>query len=167
MENNEVPMDTQVEETETLKLLSAEDILAADDIETRTIPVKEWGGAVMLRTMDGNVRDEYTELVQSRMVGEGKDRKVGSYKGLTVSLLHRCLVKPDGSRLFTREQLIGLQKKSSAVTGRLVKIAQEMNGLTDDEVEKIAGNSEGDQSDESGSTSPDEWDALSRKLNDD
>ena len=152
-------MENEDTKTEGLTLLSADQILSADDIETRTVPVPEWGGAVLMRTMDGNVRDDYTELVQSRMVGEGKKRKIGSYKGLAVSLLHKCLVKDDGTPLFQRPQLIQFQKKSSAVLARLTKVAQEMNGLSEDEVEKLAGNSESDRSDDDGTTSLDEWDA--------
>jgi len=158
-------MDSQ--DNETLVLLTAEQILAADDIETRTVPVPEWGGAVLMRTMSGKVRDSYNEIVQSRLVGKGKNRKVGSYKGLTVSLLHKCLVKQDGSPLFKREQLIAFQEKSSEVIGRLQKIAIEMNGLSDEEVEDLAGKSETDLSGESGSVSPDDLDAqLMRPSND-
>jgi hypothetical protein len=91
------------------------------------------------------------QLLQSRLVGSGANRRLSSYEGIPAKLLQMVLVKPDGSPLFTDDQIKEFEKKNGAVINRLVTIAQEMNGLSDAEVAKQAKNSETTQSGEGGS----------------
>lgn len=160
-------MSEETKEDEDLKVLSFDEIIAADDLETVKVPVPEWGGAVLMRTMSGKRRDEYIQILQGRMVGTGKGRTLKNYRGLSALLLKECFIKTDGSPLFDTKQVAKLQEKNGSVISRLVEKAQEMNGLTDDEVEKISKNSETTQNDEIGSTEPDVLGVPSEKLNSD
>jgi len=158
------------EETKTdddLKILSFEEIMQADDLDTEKVPVPEWGGAVLMKTMSGKNRDDYIQILQGRMVGTGKGRKLSNYRGLSASLLQQCLIKKDESPLFTAAQIKDLQGKNGAVISRLVEKAQEMNGLTDDEVEKISGNSETTKNEDDGLTSPEDLVAPSENHSND
>lgn len=51
--------DEQIE-----KILTIEEILAAEDITEKTIPVKEWGGSVVIRTITKTEFDEISESSQ-------------------------------------------------------------------------------------------------------
>ena len=166
--NNEENTEETAEEravVDAMPVLSFDQIKDAEDLETRKVPVKEWGGAVLLKTMTGDVRDEYVQLVQNRMVGSGKGRKISNYKGLSSSLIQKCAVKADGTQLFTPVQVREIQKKSSAILQRLLDICQEMNGLSDDEVEKYSGNFETTQNADDGTTLPTGEDAPSGSCN--
>ena len=139
---------------ENNRILSFEEIIAADDCETKDVNVPEWGGSVRFKTMSGKDRDNYIQTVQSRLVGSGDNRRVRNYQGLPAILLSACLVKADGSKLMERKQVEDLQSKNGAIIDRLVKIAQEMNGLSDAEVVKQAKNSETTTKEDDGIESP-------------
>ena len=40
-------------------LLSKDQILSADDIQSQRVPVPEWGGEVMVRGLTGSQRDQW------------------------------------------------------------------------------------------------------------
>jgi hypothetical protein len=150
--------DEETNETASVEpqFLSFEEIVAADDIQYETVPVPEWPtsngqpGAVRLRTLRGFERDEYVQILQGRMTGSGDDRRLTNYKNLPSILLQKVMVKADGSALFTPAQVMTLQQKNADVINRLFTKAQEMNGLTDDEVVDTAKNSATDPNDASG-----------------
>jgi len=158
-------MSEENNELQDLEDLTFAQIIEADDIEMRRVPVPEWGGAIYMKSMTGQDRDNYIGLVQARMVGSGDDRKISDYSGLSSHLLQKCMAKKDGSPLFSPAQVRDLQKKNSGVLNRLQTIAQEMNGLTDEEVEKYAGNLKKIPSSDDGTTSPDGSDAPTPKQN--
>ena len=60
-----------------------------------------------------------------------------------------CIVDDDGNRLLQAGDEDVLANKSSAVLQRLFDVACEMSGITEDEIEEIAGNSEGELADSS------------------
>jgi hypothetical protein len=133
------------------RILSFEEICATKDRETRDEFVPEWGGSVRFQSMSGEQRDKYMQLLQSRLVGSGDNRRLSSYEKIPAMLLQMVLIKADGSQLFDRKQIEQFQAKNGAVINRLVAIAQEMNGLSDAEVAKQAKNSETTPSEDAGS----------------
>lgn len=56
-----------------LKILSVEDIKAAEDITEFTLPVPEWDGAVILRTITKKEFDRISEMSKSEDPDEGVD----------------------------------------------------------------------------------------------
>lgn len=101
------------------RLLSAEDILNADDIQYRTINVPEWKGAVRLRTLSADEVSDYLEAIG------------GTQKRDAMALMvMRSAVKGDGTQLFTKpEQLEKLKKRSMSAFVRLQDVILELNGL--------------------------------------
>jgi len=62
-------MDEESTQDSAPKILTLEDILAADDLETRIVDLPEWGGAVKVRALSrGDIKRAYRE---------GTDRKSG------------------------------------------------------------------------------------------
>ncbi len=132
-------------------VLNKDAILAADDLKTETVPVPEWGGEVALRTLPGTLRDEWDEAISAR---RGKDGKIGDSRGLKVLFLSLAIVDANGKPMFSQADVAVLNRKHSGVIDRLFVKAQELNALSADAVEIIAGNSASGQSADSGSSSP-------------
>ena len=91
--------------------LTAEQILAADDLGLVKVNVKEWGGEVFIRVMTVGELDAY----QREWVGK---RETG-VENFRTKFLARCLCDQAGQRLFSDEQIEALAAKSAKVVGRL------------------------------------------------
>jgi hypothetical protein len=109
--------------------LSAEQILAADDLGLLKIPVKEWGGDVYVRVMSVGERDAYERL----WIGK-RETGVDNFR---TEYLSRVLCDEAGKLLFTREQVAALANKSGAVMGRLFDAALRHNNMTEADVEEL------------------------------
>lgn len=105
------------------KLLTADDINSAPDIEIQPVEVPEWGGTVHLRVMPSGEGAEAVEEIQA-LVKQGKGKE-GTY-----TLLAKCLVSPDGVPLFTPEEAKAkLPLRSHRVIARLEQAALKLNGF--------------------------------------
>ncbi len=112
-------------------LLTKESILAKKDLAEEIVEVKEWGGKVKIRALNGKERDEFESyLVQN----PGKNYKI-NMKGARAKLLSLALVGEDGKSLFASDELAG---KSGAVLNKLFEVAQRLSGLADADIEKSA-----------------------------
>jgi len=130
-------------------MLNRDDILGADDMVKEEQLCPEWGGSVFVRTLTGTERDVFEESVNRKRKGEHVD-----IRGLKVSLLIKVLCDSNGVLLFTPADAPALNKKSAAVLDRLFQAAQRVNGMSKENVEELAGNSESAPSDSSGSDLP-------------
>jgi hypothetical protein len=102
------------------KILSAQDILDAQDIVTEVVDVPEWGGSVILRTLTG------AEAIQLGKLGE-TDKEATSAQVLVL-----CAVDEKGERIFSEGDVELLKKKSMRAMLRVQKAAMEINGLTEE-----------------------------------
>jgi len=121
-----------------MKLLTKQEIVSVQDLRYEDVLVPEWGEDVGVRiaSMTGAQREEFEYLIQQRMVGDAlKDSR-----GLRGELLSRTLVGAGGAPLFTPEDIDALMAKNCAVVDRLFKTARTVNGIGDDELEKIRKN---------------------------
>jgi hypothetical protein len=109
--------------------LTAEQILAADDMGLKKVRVKEWDGDVYIRVMSVGERDEYERM----WIGK---REVG-VENFRTQYLARVLCDEKGTLLFTREQVVGLANKSGAVMGRLFDEAMRHNRMTEEDVQEL------------------------------
>jgi hypothetical protein len=109
--------------------LTAEQILAADDLGLLKVSVKEWGGEVYVRVMSVGERDAYERL----WIGK---RETG-VENFRTEYLARVLCTENGELLFTREQVAALANKSGAVMGRLFDAALKHNNMTEADVEDL------------------------------
>jgi hypothetical protein len=111
--------------------LTKEQILAADDLGLLKVHVPEWGGDVYIRVMSVGERDAYeNEWMRKKETGVDDFRS---------KFLVRCLVDEKGQRLFDNGDVAKLAAKSAKVVNRVWQSAMEHNNLSDQEVERIAG----------------------------
>ena len=118
--------------------LTKEQIFACEDIKTLTVPVPEWGGEVIVRTLSGTERDAW----EQSMVDSKKDGKRVSIEMAKARLCILSIVDEDGKRIFTNADAIALNSKSGAAIDRVYTASAKLSGITDDEVAEIAKNSE-------------------------
>lgn len=131
-------------------LLSADDILKADDLETREVEVPEWGGTVRVRALSGIEREKWEAGVWKTHRGE----QVLDRLGMRAKLVVRCLVDADGAQLFPESDAGKLGRKSSKVIEQLFEVVAEMSGLGENAVEELARNFGETPDDDSSSGSP-------------
>lgn len=115
--------------------LSREAILGASDLPTEEVEVPEWGGTVLVRSMNGTERDAWEQSLIVKGRGDGVD-----VTNIRARLVAICAVDAAGKRLFSDTDATALGKKSAAALDRVAKVAQRLNGLTAAEVEDARGN---------------------------
>ena len=120
------------------KVLSRSDILGiADDIQTEMVDVPEWGGSVLVRGLTGAERDRF----EAGIVGEKKSDKKLNYHNFRARLVVMSVVDEEGKRLFTHADVEALGQRAAASLAKIYDKAQELSGLSDDDVEELTGNS--------------------------
>lgn len=117
-----------------MTLLTKEQILAADDIQTRDVEVPEWGGTVRIAMMSGRARDLYEASLY-----KNKDND-STFDNLRARFLSYCVVNEEGNLMFAPNDLVELGKKSAAALDRVFSAASELNGTSESEMEEIAKN---------------------------
>jgi hypothetical protein len=148
-------------------LLSHDQILEAQDLETEDVPVPEWGGEVRVKGLTGEERDSYeAACMTERPSYDGKGKQVRgrtelgrNLSNVRAKLVARSIVDEQGERLFTDHEVAALGKKSAAALERVFDVAARLSRLSDEDVEDLAGNSGAAQSGDSASNSPENSDA--------
>lgn len=127
-----------------MALLTKEQIWAADDLTWEDVSVPEWGGDVRVKTLTGAERDQY-EAESVKM--EGNRRKMtGNLRARLVAL---TAINEDGTPMFTRGDVMKLGQKSAAALERVFEVAAKLNGMTEEDMDDLAGNSESGQNESS------------------
>ncbi|MDP9301843.1 MAG: hypothetical protein M3P43_13275 [Actinomycetota bacterium] len=139
------------------RFLTREDILAVSDITTEILEVEDWGGAVRIRGLTGNERDNYE---QSIITMRG-NKVLPKFVGARARLVARSVVDESGKLLFSEDDVAALGRKSAAALERVYAAARKLSGLTEEDVEELLGNSDGVQSEPSTSDSRSPSDAPS------
>lgn len=122
-----------------MAVLTADQILAAQDDRLEKVAVPEWGGEVCVRNLSGTERNEFEAgLVDSK----GKV----TLANISARLLSLALCDEQRKPLFTKGDVARLGKKNAAALGRLFERAKELSGISKEDVEEYAGNSEDGQS---------------------
>lgn len=115
-------------------LLTAEQILAAEDLRYETVKVPEWGGDVRIRSLTGDELEEHDKALWA----------VKQTEGATIQQMARmvawCAVDGDGARLFDVEHVEKLGRKNGRALRRIFNAAAELNILTEESAEKLRGN---------------------------
>jgi len=122
-------------------LLSKEQIWAAHDLRTVDVSVPEWGGEVRVKTLTGAERDQY----EAESVKTNRGRREVNMSNMRARLIALCAVDEQGQLLFTRADVMKLGQKSAAALERVFEAAAKLNGMTDEDMEELAGNSESGQ----------------------
>ena len=148
-------------------LLSRDQILEAQDIETEDVECPEWGGTVRVKGLSGEERDSYeAACMQERPAYDGKGKQVRgrtelgrNLANVRAKLVARSIVDEAGERLFTDHDVVALGKKSAAALDRVFEVAAKLSRLSDEDVEDLAGKYEAAQSGGSTSSLPENSDS--------
>jgi hypothetical protein len=124
------------DEAKLVNMLTREQILEVQDIQTRVVEVEEWGGSVKVQGMTGVERDAFEE---SLMRGKGQKTTL-NMQNIRAKLVAHSVVNGNGERIFTDRDAIALGKKSAAALDRVFAVAQELSGITNKDVEELAEN---------------------------
>ncbi len=124
-----------------MEYLTKEQILKADDIQFRDVEVPEWGGSVRIKCMTGSERDSYeASLYEFKPGKDGQGAVKLNRDDMRAKLLARVIVNEKGERLFSDPEVKRLGEKSAQALDRLFAVAQELNGLSKEELEKAEKN---------------------------
>ena len=117
-----------------MALLSKEDILGINDRKFVEVAVPEWGGSVLVRSLTGRERDEF-EASTVETKGNKASQNFVNFRARLVSL---CIVDENKQRMFkTRSEIDALGNKSVAALQRVFNKCQELNGLSDEDVDEL------------------------------
>lgn len=121
-----------------MKILTAADILQADDLEITRVEVPEWGGELLLRPMTGTERDRFEAEALNAREGEGLSMQyLVGIRARTVAM-HAC--DATGELIFTSEQIDMLGKKNANTLDRVFDVCREISGITSEDVDELEGN---------------------------
>ena len=113
------------------KILTRDEILRAQDLETVEVDVPEWGGVVRVRGLTGAERDALeAEAAELR-------RPLDNFRARYVA---RCIVDENGERIFSDEDIEALGRKSAAALNRVFEAAVSLSALTEEDVEALEKN---------------------------
>ena len=113
--------------------LTRAEILAAKDIEIVEIKVPKWGGSIWVKSLSAREREEF----EAALFGTGK-LELHNIRAKMASL---AVCDENGNPLFTEEDIEELNKKNTAVLQKIFVKCQELSGIGDKVVEKLAKNS--------------------------
>lgn len=116
-----------------MAILSRDQILNADDRKTVEVDVPEWGGTVLVRSLTGAERDKFEASMLE--MKNGKQRQ--NFDNFRARLVSMCLVNEAGELIFNSSDLKMLGNKSTAALQRVFNKCNEINGLSDADVEEL------------------------------
>ena len=106
-----------VTEIKQRHVLTAVEILSADDITYEEIDCPEWGGVVRLRTLSGDQAATFIDMTPEQRTE------------ILPRLVALCAVDEAGARLFAEADVERLGRKSMAPLMRLQRTINRMNGF--------------------------------------
>lgn len=124
-----------------------ETILAADDIPSEKVTIKEWGVDVLVRGMSAG--DRITLMQNAYDQSTGQVNMAAVYPDVVVS----CLIDPDTNQpVFTAEDKSLLMSKSSAAIEQIASVGLRLSGIGQEEQDAAGKDSLPIQSDDSSSS---------------
>ena len=113
--------------------LTGLEILAIDDRKMESVVVKEWNDEVVyIRTMGALERASFdAKLIELKDLSMAEKMVL-----IKITLILLCACNEAGDRLFTDDQFDELSAKSSESIDRIYRLVDEMNIMTQVEVEK-------------------------------
>ena len=133
-------------------VLSREDIFKASDIVTEWVSVPEWfnGNAAGGIYVQGMTTGERDQLESSMLTDKGK-RNMDRMAQFRSRVLLLCCVDESGRKIFQPTDVTAISRKSMRAVERVLDVAQRLSGMTEEDVDQLTGNSNG-QGDESSLT---------------
>lgn len=101
--------------------LDRQSILAASDLQTETVPVPEWGGDIIIRTLTASARDLADQVLKGAD-DEGNGLQAARF-------IAACAVDEQGQPLFTEADITQLAGKANHVITRVFRACLRVNGI--------------------------------------
>jgi hypothetical protein len=115
-------------------MLSREQILEAQDRKQVEMEVPEWGGRIVIRELTGAERGDF----EKRIAGAAKVGMLAQHYRALVVIASVC--GEDGKRLFSFDDIDAVSAKAGKVLDLVAAKADELNKLSDAEIEALAKN---------------------------
>ncbi|MGH3598936.1 MAG: hypothetical protein ACRDQH_01445 [Pseudonocardiaceae bacterium] len=109
------------------ELLGREQILGAEDLETKDVEVPEWGGTVRVRGLSAGERDRH----EMRMALAQRD---GVLTDVRASVVASAIIDENGKRVFSDAEIMVLSKKSADALDRLFDVVSKLSGMTEEKL---------------------------------
>lgn len=120
-------------------LLSRQQIIDVNDLNSEIVEVPEWGGSVKVIALNAKDAQAYAaSLVKINNIS-GKVEKLNMDSMMT-KLLVKAIVDEHGEPLFNEDEVEILNKKNSKPIKRLFEAAQRLSGIGDDKQQEIKEN---------------------------
>jgi hypothetical protein len=104
----------------------SEQVANANDIETVSVPIPQWGISVDVKGMTGSERSKYLR----RLIDAREAEDTDALGELDADLVIACTFDPDdGSKVFLESDKPMLQSKSGFIIGAIAMKAQRLSGL--------------------------------------
>lgn len=107
--------------------LSREQILAAQDLPIKTVPMPAWGGEVLVRKLSASERVRWTAKYEGEVKGERAVK-------FLCELLVMSLCDEAGKSIMDEADVAALAEKDFNALDSLSAIALEMNGISKDAI---------------------------------
>jgi hypothetical protein len=135
------PPDPSPQPVSRKKYFGREDIMKAQDQQFAEVAVPEWAPpgdphpedwVLNLKGMTGRERDRF----EASMAPKGNSKKP-QMDNFRAKLIVQCAVDGDGNRMFNAGDVSWIGEKSARALARAFDACQEMNGLTDSDVDDL------------------------------
>ena len=136
------------------QLLNKEALLKGDELKKQKVEFSD-GNYVFVREMTGQERDAWEQSMYKPVKGkDGRQDFQPDMKNYKAKLAVCVLCDENGKPLFNFNEYPQLSKSISAKKlEKIVEVAQELNGITEEQKENLSQSSEADQSEDSTSNS--------------
>jgi hypothetical protein len=116
-------------------MLTKEQILSVQDLETVEVNVPEWGGVVKVRTLSGTDMGKWRQIVFNKQ----EENRIVDSDALLCAL---SIVDDNNKKIFSEVDVIALSSKSSTAIDRITEVIQKLNKMSAKAVEELEKNSE-------------------------
>jgi hypothetical protein len=144
------------EEPETLAAFTEPETAAAffDAVPDRAfewVEIPEWQMRLRVRGMTGGERDAWEGALADAQKPGSLGKNWWRYQRAT--MVSRCVIDSQGARLFSRDDVMRLDELDARGLDRIYDAARKASGITQEDVEQMAGNSSSGPNAENGSGS--------------
>lgn len=122
------------------KLMTKEQILQTSDREFDTVDVSQWWGPGMIVRVQSLTAGERDEWEASHVINKKGGDQIVRTQTVRASLVALSLVDDTGHRLFESAEVAVLQTKHAAAINKIYRAAADLSGVTEKDVEELAGN---------------------------
>ena len=139
-----VLMSQETTKKEAPPLVTREQIKAHEDQLLERVEVPEWGGAVMVKGLRGEERDEFENAATIRRRGpRGMVTTEPRTTGVRELLVVRVAVDANGQRMFEAQDVEWLKHKSAAALERIFAVGCRLSGLSTEDIQQLEEEQEG------------------------